>query len=95
MRMTGRRLCAQIGAWPQAGNARSSSWIEGVERPTYFVRGLACSLVVLGQAMFWCIGTFQDSRPAPRSLVRRTGAPARRIRLPARRPGWRRAGLPV
>ena len=46
---------------------------QGVERTTYFVRGLACSLVVLGQAMFWCVGTFQDSRPIPRSLVRRTG----------------------
>ena len=56
---------------------------RGVERTTCFVRGLACSLVVLGQAMFWCVATFQDSRPIPRSLVRRTGAPARRIRLPA------------
>ena len=55
----------------------------------------ACSLVVLVQAMFWCVGTFQDSRPIPRSLVRRTGAPSQRIRLPARRPGWGRAGLPV
>jgi len=45
--------------------------------------------------MVWCVGTFQDSGPIPGSLVRRTGAPARRIRLPARRPGWRRAGLPV
>ncbi len=86
---------ADQGDRRSVGNARSSSRIEGVERPTYFVRGLACSLVVLGQAMFWCVGTFQDSRPIPRSLVRRTGAPARRIRLPARRPGWRRAGLPV
>jgi len=59
------------------------------------VRGLACSLVVLGHAMFWCVGAFQDSRPIPGSLVRRTGAPTRRIRLAARRPGLRRAGIPV
>jgi len=39
------------------------------------VRGLACSLVVLGHAMFWCIGAFQDSGSIPGSLVRRTGAP--------------------
>ncbi len=86
---------ADQGDRRSVGNARSSSRIEGVERPAYFVRGLACSLVVLGQAMFWCVGTFQDSRPIPRSLLRRTGASARRIRLPAWRPGWRRAGLPV
>jgi hypothetical protein len=59
------------------GMTTTEHLIEGVERPTYLVRGLACSLVVLGQAMFWCVGTFQDSRPIPRSLVRRTGAPAR------------------
>ncbi len=40
MRMTGRRLCAQIRAIVRpVGNARSSSRIEGVERPTYFARG--------------------------------------------------------
>jgi hypothetical protein len=68
---------ADQGDRRSVGNARSSSRIEGGERPAYFVRGLACSLVVLGQAMFWCVGTFQDSRPIPRSLVCRT----------ARRPG--------
>jgi hypothetical protein len=57
---------ADQGDRHSVGNARSSSRIEGVERPTCFVRGLACSLVVLGQAMFWCVGTFQDSRPIPK-----------------------------
>ena len=58
--MSGCRLCAQIrGDRRSVGNARSSNRIAGVERPTYFVRGLACSLVVSGQAMFWCTARFR------------------------------------
>jgi len=62
------------------------------------VRGLACPLVVLGQAMFWCVGTFQDSRPIPRSLVRRTGPPARAglpVSGPAGASGYWSAGEPT
>ena len=79
MRMTGRRLCAQIRAIVRSvGNARSSSRIEAVERPLHTLcAGWRVRSWSSGRPLFWCVGTFQDSRPIPRSLVRRTGAPAR------------------
>jgi hypothetical protein len=55
--------------------------------------------LIIGQAMFWCVGTFQDSRPIPRSLVRRTGAPAGGYGLPVSEPagasGYWSAGEPT
>lgn len=35
------------------------------------MRWLACSLAVLEQLMFGCVGTFEVSRPVPGSLVRK------------------------
>jgi hypothetical protein len=59
------------------------------------VRGLTCSLVVLGQAMFWCVGTFQDSRSIPKESRAQNwrAGPADTASGPAA--WWGRAGLPV